>query len=51
MLVMVVIIPRIIQYLYKMYVERCPSEAIIKDVFYVTPKRKCLDSDKGMLCY
>ena len=42
---------RCMVHLYKMYVERCPSEAIIKDVFYVTPKRKCLDSDKGMLCY
>ena len=38
-------------HLYKMYVERCPSEAMIKDVFYLAPKRKCLDSHKGMLCY
>ena len=36
-------------HLYKIYVERCPSEAMIKDVFYLAPKRKCLDSDK--VCY
>ena len=39
---------RCMVHLYKMYVERCPSEAMIKDVFYLAPKRKCLDSGKGM---
>ena len=42
---------RCMVHLYKIYVERCPSEAMIKDVFYLAPKQKCRDSDKGMLCY
>lgn len=35
--------------LYKKYVEKCPPEAMAKDVFYVAPRRKCSNSDKGVL--
>ena len=34
--------------LYKKYVEKCSSEAITKDIFYLSPRRKYSESDKGM---
>ena len=33
--------------LYKKYVGKCSSEAIAKDIFYLSPRRKYFGSDKG----
>jgi hypothetical protein len=33
--------------LYKKYMGKCSSEAIAKDIFYLSPRRKYSDSDKG----
>jgi hypothetical protein len=33
--------------LYKKYVGKCSSDAIAKDIFYLSPRRKYSDSDKG----
>ena len=34
--------------LYKRYVEKCCPEAIAKDVFYLSPRRKYRESDEGI---
>ena len=34
--------------LYMIYIEKCTSEAITKDIFYFSPKRKYSDSDKSV---
>ena len=40
---------RCMVYLYKKYLEKCPPEAMAKDVFYLAPRRKYSNSDEGML--